>query len=227
MKVKYILAVLLVAPPVLGLVNFKAGYTSTMGELSDRYKGGIGAVMELEIGLPGPLAITPMGGYTQLGADQQFTDLLTNYIDQLGIPVPPELQDMGEIKSSMYFFGAGLRVYAVDNKAVKLYADGGAGYYYRDMEAQGVPLSLLSTFIPEFQTFAIEPEKGIGFHADFGLEILPVSPVAPQIGARYIHAMGIGRTSVDEFMAANVPGFVAPTTDNVDMFLFYGGLGIF
>ncbi len=88
---KWIVVLLAAAAPALGLVNIKAGYTSTMGELGDRYKGGVGALMELEIGLPGPLAIVPMGGYTQLGKDQQFKDLLFHYIDQYwppGVPLP-------------------------------------------------------------------------------------------------------------------------------------------
>ena len=113
--------------------------------------------------------------------------------------------------------------------AVKIHAEGGLGYYYRDMEAQGVPFSLIATFIPELEEFeeAIEPAKGVGIHADFGLEFLPISPVAPQVGVRYIHAFGIGRTPIDEYMEKNIPGFKAPESEDVDMFLFYGGLGIF
>jgi len=231
MRLKAIIALCVAAAPALGLVNFKAGYTSTMGELGERYEGGIGGVMELEIGLPGPIAIVPMGGYTQLGQDRQFTDLLDTYIEKYfkGIPIPPELQDLGKINSSTYFFGAGLRLYAVKNVAVKIHAEGGLGYYYRDMEAQGVPFSLIATFVPELQEFedAVKPAKGAGIHADFGLEILPISPVAPQVGLRYMHGFGIGRTTIDDFMAENVPGFKAPESENVDMFLFYVGLGIF
>jgi hypothetical protein len=218
------------ATPALALVNIKAGYTSTLGELGDRYQGGIGAAMEIEVGLPGPVAIVPMGGYTQLGEDQQFTDLLNQYIDQYwppGIPIPPQLQNLGKINSSMFFFGAGVRVDVVKNVAVRFYGEGGVGYYYRDMEAQGVPLSLIGSFVPEFQEFAVDPVSGVGFHADVGLELFPVSPLAPQLGVRYIHALDIGRTTVDDFMAAHVPGFVPPTSKNVDLVLFYAGLGIF
>lgn len=231
MRLKAIITLCVAAAPALGLVNFKGGYTSTMGELGERYAGGIGGMMELEIGLPGPIAIVPMGGYTQLGQDQQFTDLLDTYIEKYfkGIPIPPELQDLGKINSSTYFFGAGLRFYAVKNVAVKIHAEGGLGYYYRDMEAQGVPFSLIATFVPELAAFedAVEPAKGAGLHADFGLEILPISPVAPQVGARYMHGFGIGRTAIDDFMAEKVPGFKAPESKDVDMFLFYLGLGIF
>lgn len=231
MRLRVFITLCAAAAPALGLVNFKAGYTSTMGELGERYAGGIGGMMELEIGLPGPLAIVPMGGYTQLGQDEQFTDLLDTYIEKYfkGIPIPPELQDLGKINSSMYFFGGGLRVYAVKNVAIKIHAEGGLGYYYRDMEAQGVPFSLIATFVPELKEFesAVEPAKGAGIHADFGLEILPISPVAPQVGVRYIHAFGIGRTAIDDFMAEKVPGFKAPESEDVDLVLFYVGLGIF
>ncbi|MGD8719229.1 MAG: hypothetical protein PVH29_10460 [Candidatus Zixiibacteriota bacterium] len=220
------------AVPAFGLVNFKAGYTSTLGELGERYDGGIGGMLELEIGLPGPVAIVPMGGYTQLGQDKEFTDVLNEYIEEYWpplVPLPEELRDLGEINSSMYYFGAGVRAYAVENVAIKIHVEGGGGYYYRDMEAQGVPLSLIASFIPEFEEFedAVEPETGFGLHVDFGLELFPVSPVAPQIGARYIHAFGIGRTKVDAFLEKNVRGFSAPESENVDLFLFYGGLGIF
>jgi hypothetical protein len=218
------------AAPAGALVNFQAGYTSTLGELGDRYKGGVGALIELEVGLPGPLAIVPMGGYTQLGQDQMFTDLLNDYIDQYWppyVPLPPQLQQLGDINSSMYFFGAGLRVYAVKNKAIKVYAEGGGGYYYRDMEAQGIPLSLIATYIPEFDAFEVKPTSGVGVHGDFGLELFPVSPVAPQVGVRYMHAFGVGRTTVDDFMAENVPGFTAPSSNDVDLVLFYAGFGIF
>jgi len=231
MRLKTLVILCVAAAPALGLVNFKAGYTSTLGELGERYAGGIGGMMELEIGLPGPIAIVPMGGYTQLGQDEQFTDLLDTYIEKYfkGIPIPPELQDLGKINSSTYFFGAGLRLYAVKNVAIKIHAEGGVGYYYRDMEAQGVPFSLIATLVPELEEFedAVEPAKGAGIHADFGLEILPISPVAPQVGARYMHAFSIGRTAIDDFMAEKVPGFKAPESEDVDMFLFYVGLGIF
>jgi len=230
MKLKNIALFLLIAAPAFALVNFKAGYTSTQGELGDRYKGGFGGMIELEIPLPAHFAIVPMGGYTQLGTDQQFTDLLNDYIDQYwppGVPLPAQLQQLGKISSSMYFFGGGLRYYPVKNPAVSLYGEVGAGYYYRDMDAQGVPLSLIATAIPEFSEFAVEPVKGAGIHVDFGLELLSISPLSPQIGARYIHAMGIGQTTVDDFMAENVPGFIPSKSDNVDLFFVYGGLGIF
>jgi hypothetical protein len=232
MKLRVPIVLCLAAAPALGLVNFKGGYTSTVGELSERYAGGIGVMMELEIGLPGPIAVVPMGGYTQLGQDKEFTDLLNEYIDKYWphpLPIPEQLRELGKINSSMYFFGAGLRFYAVKNLAVKVHAEGGAGYYYRDMEAQGVPLSLIAAVIPEFEEFedAVKAEKGAGVHADFGLELLPISPVAPQVGVRYIHAFGIGRTRIDEFMAKNIPGFEAPESKDVDLFLFYAGIGIF
>jgi hypothetical protein len=231
MRLRVFITLLAAAAPAFALVNFKGGYTSTMGELGERYAGGFGGMMELEVGLPGPIAIVPMGGYTQLGQDEQFTSLLDTYIEKYfkGIPIPPQLQDLGKINSSMYFFGAGLRFYAVKNVAVKVHAEGGVGYYYRDMEAQGVPFSLIATFVPELQEFeqAVEPAKGVGLHADFGLELLPISPVAPQVGARYMHAFGIGRTRIDDYMAENVPGFKAPESKDVDMFLFYVGIGIF
>ncbi len=231
MRLRVFITLLAAAAPALALVNFKGGYTSTLGELGERYAGGFGAMMELEVGLPGPIAIVPMGGYTQLGQDEQFTSLLDTYIEKYfkGIPIPPELQDLGKINSSMYFFGAGLRFYAVKNIAVKIHAEGGAGYYYRDMEAQGVPFSLIATFVPELQQFedAVKPVKGFGLHADFGLELLPISPIAPQVGARYMHGFGIGRTRIDDYMAENVPGFKAPESKDVDMFLFYVGVGIF
>ena len=231
MKLRVLITLCLAAVPALALVNFKGGYTSTMGELGERYDGGLGVMMELEVGLPGPLAIVPMGGYSQLGQDKEFTALLDTYIEKYfkGLPIPPQLQDLGKINSSTYFFGAGLRFYAVKNVAIKIHAEGGAGYYYRDMEAQGVPFSVIATFIPELEEFeeAVEPAKGAGLHADFGLELFPISPVAPQLGARYIHAFGIGRTNVDDFMADNIPGFEAPKSKDVDMFLFYVGLGIF
>jgi len=233
MKSKTLVILLLAAAvPTLALVNFKAGYTSTLGELGDRYRGGVGGMMEIEIGLPGPVAIVPMGGYTQLGQDQEFTDLLNDYLNQYwppGYPRPEQLQDLGNINSSMFYFGAGLRVYAVENLAVKVHAEGGGGYYYRNMEAQGVPLSLIAAFVPEFQEFeeAVEAEKGFGLHADFGLEILPILPVAPQVGIRYIHAFGIGRTKIDDFMADNIRGFTAPESNDVDLILFYAGLGLF
>lgn len=215
------------------LTNFKGGYTATLGELGERYRGGVGGIIELEIPLPGPVAAVPMGGLAQLGEDQLFTDLLWNYIDQYwppGVPLPPELQQLGEINSSMYFFGAGLRLYATENAAVKIYAEGGLGYYYRDLDAQGVPLSAIAAYIPEMAAFAdaIKPVSGVGMHADAGLEILPVSPVALQIGGRFIHAFGIGRTRVDDFMEANeFPGFTPPETEDVDLFFAYAGLGIF
>lgn len=215
----------------MALVNFKGGYTSTMGELGERYAGGLGLMMELEIGLPGPIAIVPMGGYTQLGQDKEFTALLDTYIERYfkGIPIPPELRDVGKINSSMYYFGGGFRAYAVKNVAVKIHVEGGLGYYYRDMEAQGVPFSLIAAAIPELKEFeeAVEPAKGAGIHVDFGLELFPISPVAPQVGVRYIHAFGVGRTRIDEYMEKNIPGFKAPESENVDLFLFYGGLGIF
>lgn len=231
MRLKVCIALCVAAAPAFGLVNFKAGYTSTLGELGERYAGGLGVMMELEVGLPGPIAVVPMGGYTQLGEDKEFTGLLDNYIEKYfkGLPIPPELRELGKINSSMYYFGGGLRLYAVKNLIVKVHAEGGLGYYYRDMEAQGVPFSLIATFIPELEEFeeAVEPAKGAGIHADFGLELLPVSPVAPQVGVRYIHAFGVGRTNVDEFMAKYIPGFEAPESKDVDLFLFYGGLGIF
>jgi hypothetical protein len=232
MRLKVLATLCIAAVPALGLVNFKGGYTSTMGELGERYAGGLGLMMELEIGLPGPIAIVPMGGYTQLGQDKEFTDLLNEYIDEYWphpVPIPEQLRDLGKINSSMYYFGGGFRAYAVKNVAVKIHAEGGGGFYYRDMEAQGVPLSLIAAAIPEFEEFedAVKAEKGPGIHADFGLEFIPISPVAPQIGVRYIHAFGIGHTKIDEFMAKNIPGFKAPESENVDMFLFYGGLGIF
>jgi hypothetical protein len=232
MRLKVCIALCAAAAPAFGLVNFKGGYTSTLGELGERYRGGIGVMMELEIGLPGPLAVVPMGGYTQLGQDKEFTDLLNEYIDRYWphpLPIPEQLRELGKINSSMYYFGGGLRLYAVKNLIVKVHAEGGLGYYCRDMEAQGVPLSLIAAAIPEFAEFedAVEPVKGAGIHADFGLELLPVSPVAPQVGVRYVHAFGIGRTKVDEFMAKNIPGFKAPESKDVDLFLFYGGLGIF
>jgi hypothetical protein len=231
MKLKAFATLCIAAVPALALVNFKGGYTSTLGELGERYAGGLGFMMELEIGLPGPLAVVPMGGYTQLGQDKEFTALLDTYIEKYfkGIPIPPELRDVGKINSSMYYYGGGLRFYAVKNVAVKIHAEGGLGYYYRDMEAQGVPFSLIATFIPELEEFeeAVEPAKGAGIHVDFGLELFPISPVAPQVGVRYIHAFGIGRTRIDEYMEENIPGFKAPESENVDLFLFYGGLGIF
>jgi hypothetical protein len=231
MRFKTVITLCLAAAPALGLVNFKAGYTSTLGELGERYAGGVGGMMELEIGLPGPLAIVPMGGYTQLGQDQEFTDLLDAYIEKYfkGIPIPPELRDLGKINSSMYFFGGGLRFYAVENVAIKIHVEGGGGYYYRDMEAQGVPFSLIASFIPELAEFedAVKPAKGFGLHGDFGLEILPVSPVAPQVGVRYAHAFGIGRTKVDDYMAKYIRGFEPPASEDVDLALFYVGLGIF
>jgi hypothetical protein len=232
MKLKALVTLCIAAVPALALVNFKGGYTSTLGELGERYAGGLGFMMELEIGLPGPIAIVPMGGYTQLGQDKEFTALLDDYIDKHWphpLPIPPELQDIGKINSSMFYFGGGLRFYAVKNVAVKIHAEGGAGYYYRDMEAQGVPFSLIASFIPELEEFeeAVEPAKGAGLHADFGLELFPISPVAPQVGVRYIHAFGIGRTKIDDFMARTIPGFEAPESKDVDMFLFYAGLGIF
>ena len=231
MRLKVIITLCAAAAPALGLVNIQGGYTSTMGELGERYEGGIGGMMELEIGLPGRLAIVPMGGYTQLGEDKEFTALLDTYIDKYfhGIPIPPQLRDLGKINSSMYFFGGGLRVYAVKNVAIKIHLEGGLGYYYRDMDAQGVPFSVIATFIPELKEFedAVEPAKGAGVHADFGLELFPVSPVAPQIGVRYIHAFGIGRTAVDDFMAEHIRGFNPPESKDVDLVLFYAGLGIF
>jgi hypothetical protein len=232
MKLKAFATLCIAAVPALALVNFKGGYTSTMGELGERYAGGLGFMMELEIGLPGPIAIVPMGGYTQLGQDKEFTELLDEYIDKFWphpLPIPPELEDLGKINSSMYYFGAGLRAYAVKNVAVKIHAEGGLGYYYRDMEAQGVPFSLIAKFIPELEEFeeAVEPAKGVGIHVDFGLELFPISPVAPQVGVRYIHAFGIGRTRIDEYMEKNIPGFKAPESEDVDLFLFYAGLGIF
>jgi hypothetical protein len=234
MKLRAFIAfcLLVVAVPAFGLVNFKVGYTSTLGELGERYDGGIGGMMELEIGLPGPIAIVPMGGYTQLGEDKEFTSVLNEYIEENWpphVPVPEELRELGEINSSMYYFGAGVRAYAVDNVAVRIHGEGGGGYYYRDMEAQGVPLSLIATFIPEFEEFeeAVEPEAGFGLHVDFGFEFIPISPIAPQIGVRYIHAFGIGRTKIDAFLAKSVRGFTPPESENVDLFLFYGGLGIF
>jgi hypothetical protein len=232
MRLRLIITLLAAAAPAFGLVNFKGGYTSTMGELGERYAGGFGAMMELEVGLPGPVAVVPMGGYTQLGQDKEFTDLLNEYIEEYWphpIPIPEDLRNLGKINSSMYYFGAGVRAYVVKNVAVKVHAEGGAGYYYRDMETQGVPLSLIGAAIPEFKEFedAVKPEKGLGIHADFGLELLPISPVAPQLGARYIHALGIGRTKIDEFMAKNISGFKAPESENVDLFLFYVGVGIF
>ncbi len=231
MRLKVIATLCIAAVPALGLVNFKGGYTSTLGELGERYAGGLGLMMELEIGLPGPVAIVPMGGYTQLGQDEEFTSLLDTYIEKYfkNLPIPPELRDIGKINSSMYYFGGGFRAYAVKNVAVKIHAEGGLGYYYRDMEAQGVPFSLIAALIPELEEFeeAVEPAKGVGIHADFGFEFIPISPVAPQVGVRYIHAFGIGRTRIDEYMAKNIPGFTAPESENVDLFLFYGGIGIF
>ena len=232
MRLKACIALCVAAAPAFGLVNFKAGYTSTLGELGERYRGGIGAVMELEIGLPGPLAVVPMGGYSQLGEDDEFTGLLKSYVKKYlppYVPYPKELEELGKINSSMYYFGGGLRLYAVKNLIVKIHAEGGLGYYYRDMEAQGIPFSVIARLVPQLEEFedAVEPAKGAGIHADFGLELLPVSPVAPQVGVRYIHAFGIGRTNVDEFMAKYIPGFKAPESKDVDLFLFYGGLGIF
>ncbi|HUV86465.1 MAG TPA: hypothetical protein VMX79_05075 [bacterium] len=232
MKLKAFVTLCIAAVPALALVNFKGGYTSTLGELGERYTGGLGVMMELEIGLPGPLAVVPMGGYTQLGQDKEFTDLLNEYINEYWprpLPIPEQLRELGKINSSMFYFGGGLRFYAIKNLAVKVHVEGGAGYYYRDMEAQGVPLSLIAAAIPEFEEFeeAVKPEKGAGLHADFGLELFPISPVAPQVGVRYIHAFGIGRTRIDEFMAENIPGFKASKSKDVDMFLFYAGLGIF
>jgi hypothetical protein len=231
MRLKVFITLLAAAAPAFALVNFKGGYTSTMGELGERYAGGLGVVMELEVGLPGPIAIVPMGGYTQLGEDEQFTSLLNTYIEKYfkGIPIPPQLEDLGKINSSMYFFGAGLRFYAIKNLAVKVHAEAGAGYYYRDMDAQGVPFSLIAALVPELEEFeeAVEPAKGAGLHADFGLELFPISPVAPQVGVRYMHGFGVGRTRIDDYMAENIPGFKAPESKDVDMFLFYVGLGIF
>ena len=79
----------------------------------------------------------------------------------------------------MYYFGAGVRAYAVENVAIKIHVEGGGGYYYRDMEAQGVPLSIIAAFIPEFEEFeeAVEPETGFGLHVDFGLELFPYSRI--------------------------------------------------
>lgn len=230
MNLRRIAVWLLIAAPALGLVNLKGGYTSTQGELGDRYKGGFGGMIELEIPLPAHLAIVPMGGFTQLGADQEFTELLNEYIGQYwppGVPLPPELQQLGDINSSMYFFGGALRFYPVKNPGLSFYGEGGLGYYYRDMEAKGVPLSTIGTFFPEFKEFAVEPVKGAGIHIDVGLELISISPISPQFGARYIHAFGIGRTTVDDFLEENVPGFTAPDSKNVDLFFVYGGLGIF
>jgi len=49
MRLKACIALCAAAAPAFGLVNFKAGYTSTLGELGDRYRGGIGVMMELEV----------------------------------------------------------------------------------------------------------------------------------------------------------------------------------
>ena len=69
----------LCASAAFAFLDFKLGYTKTMGELSDRYDGGMFINLGIKLPLPGPLYIVPNGTYTSLGKDALFGE-----IDRIG-----------------------------------------------------------------------------------------------------------------------------------------------
>ncbi len=210
-------------------VDFSAGYTKTMGELGDRYSGGMYFGLELAIPLPGPFSIVPNASYASLGTDAMFTEIFTEYVEQMmpGGQLPPGFEDMGEIKSTMYTVGAGVRVKFVDNFIFGMSVEPGFMYVRRDLDAQGIPLSEIARYVEGFD-MPVEPDNGYGFYVDLGGHILNNFPIITiDVGTRFIMAPNMGTTSYDEFLAENMPGYDAPTAKHLMMFVFYGGIGLF
>lgn len=224
-----ILALTLCASTAAALVNVKSGYTLTLGELGDRYSGGLFVGLEGQIPLPGPISIVPNASYASLGKDAQFQDLLYDYITgQLppGVPLPPELQRLGDINSSLYTAGVGVRIYVIDGFMFGLHVEPGFSYMQRELDAQGVPLRVLASYFPEFD-MEVEGDKGSGFYVDFGARLLNGMPISIDLGARYIMGINLGTTSVDKFLGEKAPDYDAPESKHLSMFAFYGGIAFF
>jgi len=217
----------LCASAAFAFLDFKMGYTKTMGELSDRYGGGMFINLGIKLPLPGPVYLVPNGTYASLGTDAQFNKAIEGYIlEEIGT-LPPEIDKYGSIESSLYAIGAGVRIQALDHFMLGIHFEPGFMYVRRELSAVGIPLSILEGYIPGFD-LPVDPENGYGFYLEGGGALLNKFPIISiKFGVRYMMAFNVGTTSVDEFMAANVPGYQAPTAKHVNMLAIYGGFGLF
>jgi hypothetical protein len=223
-----LVALVLCASAAFAFLDFKMGYTKTLGELSDRYSGGLFINLGLKIPLPGPISIVPNGMYASLGKDDQFDKAMGDYLsDQFPGGIPADIDKYGDIESSLYTIGCGVRVQALDHFMLGIHFEPGFMYVRRELSAVGVPISILEGYIPGFD-FPVEPDNGYGFYVEGGGALLNKFPIISiKFGVRYIMAFNLGTTSVDRFMEQNVPGYQAPTAKHLNMLAIYGGFGLF
>jgi len=217
----------LLATSAIALVDAKVGYTKTLGELGDRYGGGLYVGLDVELPIPGPISVVASGAYGSLGEDSMFSELLFDYIEQeIGV-IPPQLNEIGKVESAFIVAGLGVRYKFIDNLMVSVYAEPGVAYLRRDVSAGNVPLSVLATYIPEFY-MPVEPDNGYAITFDVGTRLLNKVPVISlEIGSRFLYGPGMGKTSVDTFLEENLDTFDAPTADNLMFLMFYGGVAFF
>ena len=223
-----LVALVLCASAAFAFLDFKMGYTKTLGELSDRYGGGFYLNLGLKIPLPGPVSLVPNGMYASLGKDAQFDKAMGDYLDEM-FPggIPADIDKYGDIESSLYTVGCGVRIQALDHFMLGIHLEPGFMYVRRELSAVGVPLSILEGFIPGFY-FPVEPDNGYGFYVEGGGVLLNKFPIISiDFGVRYIMAFNLGTTSVDRFMEQNVKGYQAPQGKHLQMLCIYGGFGLF
>jgi hypothetical protein len=232
MRLRHILFTLvtlvLCASAAFAFLDFKTGYTMTLGELSDRYGGGFFLGLGLKIPLPGPISLVPNGTYASLGKDAQFEKVINDYIDnELPGGLPVEIDDYGDIESSLYTVGVGVRFQALDHFLLGIHFEPGFAYMHRELSAMGVPLSVLENYIPGFN-LPVEGDDGYGFYVEGGGALLNKFPIISiKFGVRYMMGFNLGTTSVDEFMEREVPNYNAPTAKHLNMLAIYGGFGLF
>jgi hypothetical protein len=223
-----ILTLFLCTASAFAFLDFKMGYTKTLGELGDRYGGGLFINLGLKLPLPGPLYIVPNGTYASLGSDANFVRAMDEYIDgQFPGGVPFDIDQYGEVESSLYTIGAGVRFQALDHFMLGIHFEPGFMYVRRELSAVGIPLSLLKDHIPGFD-LPVEPDNGYGFYLEGGGALLNKFPIISiKFGVRYMMAFNVGTTSIDRFMERNIPNYDAPTAKHLSMLAIYGGFGLF
>jgi hypothetical protein len=212
------------------VVLIKGGANKPLGDLDDRYSGGLYGSLGGEARLPWwNLAVMVDLSYSTFGRDRPITKLFTEAAEKRFPGVLPwaEVINGLNLKSALYGASIGVRYYPVERNYYALYAEGGATYLSRRLTARNVPVTVLGKHVLDLD-FSVPVTEGVGLYADVGLRAIPGIPlISADAGLRCAYAPGLGRTGFEDFLEERYSAFEAPDSDKLLMVSFYLGASLF
>ncbi|RLC40828.1 MAG: hypothetical protein DRH51_04575 [Candidatus Coatesbacteria bacterium] len=168
----------------LPLLNIGTSWVKPMGDWAeDRYEGGPAFLFSGNFTFGHFVLVAPDVGYAMLGEDK----VLQKYLEEKAGYLPSEVED---IKSTMWWFGGGVKIRFSTNPIATPYVMGLFEFYRRGIGWGDVSIPEIENFDNVINTY--------GPCIGFGVEILPDKPVTAFAGFRWFYGKGVGTTEIEK-----------------------------